>query len=58
MSLVIGTWHGTSICVDPWTDTACHDEEVIYVVDAPSRAGGPVRLHMDKVVHGMLEDMG
>ena len=58
VSLIIGTWHGTSICVDPRTDTACQDEEVIYEVDAPSGAEGPVRLHMDKVVHGMREDMG
>src|ERR1044072_7087199 len=45
-SAILGTWRGTSICVDRATDRSCRDETVVYEVDSaagPSRggAGGP-----------------
>ncbi|HJQ66543.1 MAG TPA: hypothetical protein VJ816_09215 [Gemmatimonadales bacterium] len=55
---ILGTWHGTSICVDRARDTACHDEEVIYTVDSAAGPTGPVRMVADKVVNGSRESMG
>jgi hypothetical protein len=55
---ILGTWHGTSICVDRARDTACHDEEVIYQVDSAAGPAGPVRMVADKVVDGARESMG
>jgi hypothetical protein len=55
---ILGTWHGTSICVDRQVDRACNDEEVIYEVDSAAGPEGPVRLRADKVVNGIREFMG
>jgi hypothetical protein len=57
-SLILGTWHGTSLCVDPQTDRACHDEEVIYDVDSAAGPRGPVQMRADKVIAGVREFMG
>ena len=57
-TLILGTWHGTSICADPQTDRACHDEEVFYQIDSAAGPRGPVRFRADKVVAGVREDMG
>jgi hypothetical protein len=57
-SLILGTWNGTSTCVDKKTDTSCRDEQVIYEVDSAGSPRGPVRMRADKVVNGVREDMG
>ena len=55
---IVGTWHGTSLCVDKQVDRACHDEEVVYVVDSAAGPRGPVRWQADKIVNGARESMG
>ena len=57
-SLIVGTWRGSSICVDPARDTACRNEEVIYEVDAAASATGPVQMRADKIVDGSRQAMG
>src|SRR5205085_11398854 len=55
---ILGTWRGTSTCVDKETDRSCHDEVVIYTVDSAATSRGPVRLSADKVVNGVRDNMG
>jgi len=55
---IVGTWHGTSRCADTQVDRACHDEEVIYVIDSAAGPHGPVRWQADKFVNGARESMG
>ena len=55
---ILGNWHGSSICVDKQVDRACHDEEVIYVIDSAAGPRGPVRWQADKIVNGAREFMG
>lgn len=54
-SSIVGSWHGTSICVDKAKHPACHDEEVIY--DVTAVGGDTVTLRADKVVNGVREFM-
>jgi hypothetical protein len=54
-SSIVGSWHGTSTCVDKVKFPACHDEEVIY--DVTAVATDTVRLRADKVVNGKREFM-
>ena len=56
--LIVGAWHGTSLCVDKQTDRACHDEEALYVIDSAAGPRGPVRWQADKIVNGVRENMG
>jgi len=56
--LIVGSWHGTSLCADKQVDRACHDEEVIYVIDSAAGPRGPVRMQADKIVNGAREPMG
>ncbi len=54
----LGTWHGTSLCVDRNTDIACKDEEVIYVVkDIPS-VRDTVAMEAFKIISGQRVSMG
>jgi len=55
---ILGAWHGTSLCADTQVDRACHDEEVIYVIDSAAGPHGPVRWQADKIVNGVRELMG
>jgi len=55
---ILGAWHGTSLCADKQVDVACHDEEVIYVIDSAAGPRGPVRWQADKIVNGVRENMG
>ena len=55
---ILGTWRGTSVCVDRRADPACGDEEVVYVVDSAAGPRGPVRMRADKIVNGLRESMG
>jgi len=52
---IVGSWHGTSTCVDKVKFPACNDEEVIY--DVTAVATDTVRLRADKVVNGKREFM-
>jgi hypothetical protein len=54
---IVGTWRGTSVCVDLVAHPACHDEFVVYEVTGPA-ADGTVRLQADKIVEGKREAMG
>ena len=58
VAAILGTWRGTSICVDRQVDRACRDEAVIYEVDSASSSRGPVRMRADKVVGGVRQPMG
>ena len=55
---ILGTWHGTSTCLDHVKDPYCHDEVVIYDVDTISTPPGTVNLKADKVVNGVRDTMG
>ena len=55
---IVGAWHGTSLCADKQVDTACHDEEALYVIDSAAGPRGPVRWVADKIVNGVRENMG
>jgi hypothetical protein len=54
---LIGTWRGTSTCVDLVAAPACHNETVVYVFTAGARPG-TVHWAADKVVAGQREPMG
>jgi hypothetical protein len=54
---IIGTWQGTSTCVDKVAFPACHDEQVIYEVRA-AQPPDSVILRADKIVNGIREPMG
>jgi hypothetical protein len=55
---LVGTWHGTSTCVDKEAFPACHDEDVIYVVQPVAASPDSVTVRADKVVNGTREFMG
>jgi hypothetical protein len=55
---ILGTWRGTSICVDKAAFPACHDEEVVYEVRPAAQSPDSVLLRADKVVNGVREFMG
>jgi hypothetical protein len=54
----IGTWHGTSVCVDRKTDTACKDEEVVYVVKGIRAVRDTVEMEAFKIINGERLSMG
>ena len=54
----LGTWHGTSICVDRNRDTACKDEEVVYVVKAIRSVRDTVEMEAFKIINGQRVSMG
>ena len=56
--LIVGAWHGTSLCADKRVDTACNDEEALYVIDSAAGPRGPVRWQADKIVNGERVNMG
>jgi predicted GH43/DUF377 family glycosyl hydrolase len=55
---IVGAWHGTSLCADKQVDTACRDEEALYVIDSAAGPRGPVRWQGDRIVNGARELMG
>ena len=55
---VVGTWRGTSTCVDKVAFPACHDEVVIYEVRPTAQSPDSVTVRADKVVNGAREFMG
>lgn len=56
-SELIGTWRGTSTCVDRRAAPACHDEVIVYDFTAGAKPG-TVHWKADKVVGGQPELMG
>ena len=55
---IVGSWEGTSLCVDKVHFPACNNEHVIYDVVAKGKARDTVTLRADKVVNGVREFMG
>jgi hypothetical protein len=55
---LIGTWRGTSTCVDKVKVPACKDEVVVYDAKAHPTAKDSVVISADKVVNGVREPMG
>jgi len=54
---IVGSWRGTSICVDKVNFPACNDEQVIYDVRRKGSGRDTVTLRADKVVNGVREFM-
>jgi len=54
---IIGSWRGTSVCVDKVHFPACRDEHVIYDVRRKGSSTDTVTLRADKVVNGVREFM-
>ena len=54
----VGTWHGTSICVDHERDSACKDEEVVYVVKGIRSVRDTVEMEAFKIINGERVSMG
>jgi hypothetical protein len=55
---LLGTWHGTSACVDRARLPACNNEEVVYEARPRGPGSDSVALRADKVVNGKRESMG
>jgi hypothetical protein len=55
---IVGSWRGTSLCVDKAHFPACKDEHVIYDVTPKGNTGDTVTLRADKIVNGVREFMG
>ena len=55
---IVGTWRGTSACVDRKAAPACTDEEVIYEIVASPGHPDSVTVKADKVVDGKRVPMG
>lgn len=55
---IVGTWHGTSACVDRQAAPACTDEEVIYEIAASPGRPDAVTVTADKIVDGKRVPMG
>ncbi len=53
---LLGTWEGESKCTA--TDSACHDEHVIYRIATVKHVPGKLVLHGYKVLKGQLIFMG
>jgi hypothetical protein len=56
ISIVLGTWTGTSICVG--TRPACKNEEVVYRFQAAKAGSEVVTLLADKIIDGVRVPMG
>lgn len=56
-AVIVGSWRGTSTCVDREHYPACTDEQVIYDVRPHNNARDTVTLRADKIVNGTREFM-
>jgi hypothetical protein len=56
-AVILGSWRGTSTCVDKVAFPSCHDEVVIYDV-RPAASRDSVILAADKIVNGVRDPMG
>jgi hypothetical protein len=57
-SKIVGTWNGTSTCVDRQAAPACNDERVVYEITPVSGASDRVSVQADKIVNGERGTMG
>ena len=55
---ILGTWRGTSTCVDRQRHPACKDEVVIYGFRRKAGEEGVVTQKADKIVEGQVVPMG
>jgi hypothetical protein len=55
---ILGTWQGTSICIDKAAFPACHNEEIVYEVRPAPQSPDSVIVRADKIVGGARESMG
>jgi hypothetical protein len=55
---IVGTWRGSSICVDRQAAPACNDEQVVYEIGASPGKPNMVTVKADKIVDGKREFMG
>lgn len=55
---IVGTWRGTSTCVDLKAAPACKDEVALYEIVAAPGAVDKVTVHGYKVVNGERQLMG
>jgi len=55
---ILGTWRGTSTCVDRQRHPACKDEVVLYEFRRKAAEEGAVTLKADKIVEGQVVPMG
>jgi hypothetical protein len=55
---IVGTWRGTSACVNRQAAPACTDEQVIYEIVASPGQPDSVTVSADKVVDGKRVSMG
>ena len=55
---IVGTWSGSSVCVDRQAAPACNDEQVVYEINASPGKPNTVTAKADKVVDGKRVSMG
>ena len=55
---IVGTWSGSSVCVDRQAAPACKDEQVVYEINASSGKPNTVTAKADRVVDGKRVSMG
>ena len=53
----VGVWHGESLCT-PDAGSACHDEKVVYYIDAIAGKPDALMVRADKIVDGKAITMG
>jgi hypothetical protein len=55
---IVGTWSGSSVCVDRQAAPACNDEQVVYDINANPGNPTTATAKADKVVDGKRVSMG
>ena len=55
---LVGTWRGTSTCLDRQALPACTDEQVVYEIAAPAGRTDELIVKADKIVDGRRVPMG
>ncbi len=55
---IVGTWSGSSVCVDRQAAPACNDEQVVYEINASPGNPNTVTAKADKIVDGKRVSMG
>jgi hypothetical protein len=55
---LVGSWRGTSLCVNREAAPACNDEQVVYDIVATPGEADAITVKADKIVNGRREPMG
>src|SRR5260221_6778586 len=55
---IVGTWRGSSVCVDRQAAPACSDEQVVYEIRGMPGKPNMVTVKADKIVDGKRVPMG